>query len=247
MANGTSDTQAIFSISQLGQSLYANYLARSMESDRVRAGQASDARETALRAERNATTAALSTTQRWLQSQRTQRAVKNAEVLFAQGQEAIAGLSRQTTERSFGQQIQTAQAAGAASARSAANGVSGDALPAEMAISLAGARQEQALRDEQAVQLDDLTIRSSRAAAAAPVAGDFSAIMPGLDRRFTQPTFRRWMPNAWQTLLGGVNAMKPDERANLLNTVAPTIQRGVDWLRYGSGNLGPEVYGEGDR
>lgn len=247
MANGTSNTQVIFSISQIGQSLYANYLARRMEQDRVRAGQASDQRETQLREARNATTAALSTTQRWLQSQRTQRAVKNAEALFAQGQEAIAGLGRQVTERSLGQQIQAAQAAGAASARSAANGVAGDALPAEMAINLAAAREEQALRDAQSAQQDDLTIRSANAAAAAPVAGDFSAILPGLDRRFTQPTFARWMPNAWQTLLGGINAMGKDERANLLNTVAPVVQRGYDYLRYGSGNLGPDAYGEGDR
>lgn len=247
MANGTSNTQAALSALQLGQSLYANYLARSMERDRVRAGQASDARETALRAESNSTAAALSATQRWLQSQRTMRAVKNAEALFAQGQEAIVGLGRAATERSLSAQVQAAAQAGAASAQSAANGVAGDALPAELAIQLAAAREEQALRDQVQAQQDDLTIRSSRAAAAAPVAGDFSTILPGLDRRFTNPTFARWMPNTFTTLLGGISAMGKDERANLLNTVAPTIQRGMDWLRYGSGNLGPEASGEGDR
>lgn len=248
MANGTSNTQAALSAMQLGQSLYASYLARSMERDRVRAGQASDARETALRGESNATAAALSTTQRWLQSQRTARAVKNAEALFAQGQEAIAGLSRQATERSLSSQVQSAAQAGALAARSAANGVAGDALPAETALLLAAAREEQALRERVASETDDLTIRSSRAAAAAPVAGDFSTILPGLDRRFTNPTFARWMPNTFTTLLAGIGGMKAEERANLINTVAPTIQQGIDWFRYqNGGNLGADAYGEGDR
>lgn len=228
---GVSSTQAIAGISQIAQSLVANYYARGMESDRTAAARASAARDTQLRESSNETTAALSTTQRWLQSQRTQRAIKNSEQLFAQGQEAIAAISSGRTEADFQAQIAGAREAGASAARSAAAGVAGDALPVEMTQSLATARARASVSLQANQQTDDLTIRSSRAAAGGAVAGDLTTLLPGLDRRFTvNPTSRR-LPSAFETLLAGVVAMPGDERGNLLQAGASAAEPLANWVR----------------
>lgn len=226
---GVSSTQAIFSIGQLGQALVANYYARAMDSDRTKASAASAARSNALRDSSNEATAAMSATQRWLQSQRTARAIKNSEQMFAQGQEAIAALASSRTDADFQAQISGARDSGASAARSAAAGVAGDALPVELAQSLATARARASLSLQADQQVDDLTIRSSRAAAAAPVAGDLTTLLPGLDRRFALAQPGRNLPNTWETLLSGVLGMPQDERANLVQSAAPFAQKTWDW------------------
>ena len=226
---GVSSTQAIFSIGQLGQSLVANYYARAMDGDRVAAGAASARTANALRESSNEATAAMSATQRWLQSQRTQRAIKNSEQLFAQGQEAIAALSSSRTDADFQAQITGARDAGASAARSAAAGVAGDALPVELAQGLATARARASLSLQADQQVDDLTIRSSRAAAAGAVAGDLTTLLPGLDRRFNVAPSGRNLPSTWETLLQGVLGMPQGELSNLVHSAAPAVQRGWQW------------------
>ena len=228
---GVSSTQAIFSISQIGQSLVANYYARAMDRDRTKASQASAARSNALRDASNVATAALSDTQRWLQSQRTQRAIKNSEQMFAQGQEAIAALASSRTDADFQAQIAGARESGASAARSAAAGVAGDALPVELAQGLATARARASLSLQAEQQADDLTIRSSRAAASGAVAGDLTTLLPGLDRRFSIAQPGRNLPSTWETLLQGVLGLPQDERANLVQAAIPAVQQGVDAVR----------------
>ena len=228
---GGSPTSAIFSIGQLGQSLVANYFARGMEKDRVAAGENSARLSNELRNARNEATAAMSTTQRWLQSQRTQRAIKNAEQMFAQGQEAIAALAASATSTDFEAQIEAARESGASAARSAAAGVAGDATPVELTQRLATDRARASVRLRAEQEVDDLTIRSSRAAAAAPVAGDLTTLLPGLDRRFTLGPARRNLPTPWETLLRGVLSLPADEKTNLLQQAAPYAQKAMDWGR----------------
>jgi hypothetical protein len=231
VASPTSSTQGMWSLVQIASSLQANKLARDMEGDRFAAETRSAALRTELRNASNAATAALSDTQRWLQSQRTQRAIKNAEGLFAQGQEAIAALATRRTGTDFDLQIAAARDSGANAARSAVNGVVGDALPVEMTQALATARARASLQQDVAVQQDDLMIRSSRAAASAPVAGDLTTLLPGLDRRFTPPPVARHLPSSWETLLQGVMSLSGDERANLAHSAVPMVQQGTQWVQ----------------
>ncbi len=213
---GVSSTQAIFAIGQIGQSLVANYYARALDGDRTAAARSSAQRANEMRASSNEATAALSSTQRWLQSQRTARAIRNSEALFAQGQEAIAAVASGRTEVDFQTQITGARDAGANAARSAAAGVAGDALPVELTQSLATARTRASLSLQANQQTDDLTIRSSRAAAAAPVEGDLTTLLPGLDRRFTPNPLGRRLPSTFETLLTGVTSLDKDELGNLV-------------------------------
>lgn len=229
--SGVSSAQALSSISQIGTSLISNYYARGVESDRNKARAASAATSNALRSASNEATAALSTTQRWLQSQRTQRAIKNNEQLFAEGQEAIAALSAGRTEADFQAQIRGAQAAGANAARSAAAGVAGDALPVEVAQGLATARARASVSLAANQQEDDLTVKSSRAAASAAVAGDLTTLLPGLDRRFSVAQTTHNIPSTWETLLNGVLGLPQGELGNLAQAAAPLAQGVVDWGR----------------
>lgn len=232
MANapkGVSSTQAIFSIGQLGQALVTNYFARGMDKDRVEAGRASARLSNQLRDASNEATAAMSATQRWLQSQRTQRAIKNSEQMFAQGQEAIAALSSSRTDADFQAQVSAARDSGASAARSAAAGVAGDALPVELAQRLATDRARASLSLQANQQADDLTIRSSRAAAGGAVAGDLTTLLPGLDRRFSMGPAGRNLPSTWETLLQGVVGMPQGELSNLAQAAAPYAQKAWDW------------------
>lgn len=228
---GTSSTAAVAAIGQIAQGVYSGYLARSMESDRRHAGEASAQRANSLRASSNAATGAISNLQRYLQTQRTQRAVKNAEALHAQGQEAITALATSRTNTDFKLQIAGAQEQGASAARSAAAGVAGDSLPVEMAQTLATARQRASVREQAEREQDDLSIRSSRALAGGATGGDLSVLLPGLDRRFSSAPQGRWMPNAWETMLQGVTALPADQLTNLVQTAAPAVGQGVGFLQ----------------
>lgn len=236
---GTSSTAAIAAISSIAQGLISNYTARGMEADRKAAAEVGAKQTNKLRASGNAAIGAVSTLQRYLQSQRTQRAVKNSEALFAQGQEAITGFARARTETDFKGQIASAQEAGASAARSAANGVAGDSLPVEQAQLLATARSRAAIREQAELQQDDLSIKSSRALAGGATGGDLSVLLPGLDRRFASAGRGKWLPNTWETLLGGVAALPEGQFTNLIQTATPAAAAGWNMLTPGAAAAQP--------
>lgn len=231
MAKTTSNAAAISAVFQIGQGLYSNYLARAMEGDRSDASAAGAALANQARDSRNAAVGATSSLQRWLQAERNKRAIKNQEALFGQAQEAIAATSRGRIDQDLQAQIMGSRDSGANAARSAAAGVVGDGTVVELTQALATARSRAQIAEQAAQQTDDLTIRSSRALAGTPVAGDLSVLLPGLDRRFNLRAASRGLPNAWQTLLGGVAALPPDQLTNLVQTAAPAAQGAWDYLK----------------
>lgn len=234
-SSGASTSAAVGAASQVAQSLVANYYARTLDKARVAAANESGQRQRELRDSSNAAAASVSNTERFLQSQRAQRAAKNAGLLFAQGQEALVATATSRAAADFQTQITGSRNDGANAARSAASGVAGDATPAEMALSLATARQRASLSLRATQETDDLTIRSSRALAAVPVAGDLTTLLPGLDRRFTPKAYRKSLPSTLDTLVQGVAGLSTDQMMNLAQAGTGVYRQFKD--RFGSGNL----------